>query len=63
MDIASLSMALSQQNVLSNAGIAMLGKSMDLVEEQSAQLFEMMGNATPALETMAGIGTQFDASI
>lgn len=63
MDIASLSMAMSEQNAKTSVGIAMVSKSLDVVETQSENMIDLIESAPPALETSVGIGTQLDVSI
>lgn len=48
MDIASLSMALSQAKAMQQVSLSMQKKSMDVVETQMQGVVEMMQAATPA---------------
>ena len=50
MDIASLSMAMSTQNVLNDVGVAMLSKSLDTVEDMGNGMIKIMeSSVTPYL--------------
>lgn len=45
MDIAELSIVMSQSRVEESAGIALMKKAMDTGKENAAQMTEMMKNA------------------
>ncbi|MBU5469835.1 YjfB family protein [Falcatimonas sp. MSJ-15] len=50
MDIAALSMAISLQNVNNDAGVLMLSKSLDTLEETGDNMVKMMEQSvTPNL--------------
>lgn len=50
MDIAALSMAISLQNVNNDAGVLMLSKSLDTLEETGDNMIKMMEQSvTPNL--------------
>ena len=50
MDIASLSTAMSTQNILNDVGVAMLSKSLDTVEDMGDGMVKIMGSSvTPYL--------------
>ena len=42
MDIAAISMAMSQQNLMNNVNVALLSKSLDTVETAGADMVKMM---------------------
>lgn len=48
MDIAGLSIALSQSKVQQEASVSILKKAMNVGEANAAQLLEMMGSPTEA---------------
>lgn len=50
MDIASLSTAVSTQNILNDVGVAMLSKSLDTVEDMGDGMVKIMeSSVTPYL--------------
>ena len=50
MDIASLSTAMSTQNILNDVGVAMLSKSLDTVEDMGDGMVKIMeSSVTPYL--------------
>lgn len=50
MDIASLSTAMSTQNILNNVSVAMLSKSLDTVEDMGDGMVKIMeSSVTPYL--------------
>ena len=67
MDIAEISMSLSQNQLMSAVGTAMLGKTIDLVEGQSQALAESMSMSmnTPSLESLVypTSGTMIDMRV
>ncbi len=60
MDIASASMELSQINTLSKAGTAVLGKSLDMAEQEGAGLLKMMDSASLERSINPSVGSNFD---
>ena len=52
MDIAEISMNLSQNQLLSAVGTAMLGKTLDVVEGQAEALTKSMDMNSPSLESL-----------
>ncbi|MBU3155072.1 YjfB family protein [Clostridium estertheticum] len=52
MDIAALSMVMSQANVQQNAGIAVMKMAMDTGKENATQMTDMMKNV--AVDTSVG---------
>ncbi len=52
MDIAEVSMNLSQNQLMTAVGTAMLGKTMDLVEGQAQALTEGLNMNSPSLESL-----------
>ncbi len=65
MDIAEISMSLSQNQLMSAVGTAMLGKTLDIVEGQADALTASMNMNTPSLESMVypTSGTMIDMRI
>jgi|GEM_PF-1230937 len=57
-DIASLSVIMSQNKVLSEFNTAMLSKSLDTFESSGADLTKMM-----ELSVQPGLGANFDMSV
>jgi hypothetical protein len=62
MDIASLSMTLSQNKVMGDVGVALLSKSLDMAENASVNVSEMIENSAPSLSP-AGVGENIDISL
>lgn len=58
MDIASLSMVMSQSKAQTAAGIAVMKKAMDTGKENAAQMTEMIKNS----EVDLNLGTHIDIS-
>ncbi len=52
MDIAEISMALSQNQIMSSVSTTMLGKTLDLVEGQTELMTESMDMNAPSLESL-----------
>ena len=65
MDIAEISMSLSQNQLMSAVGTAMLGKTLDLVEGQGHALAQSMSMNTPSLESLVypTSGTMIDVRV
>ena len=65
MDIAEISMNMSQNQIMSAVGTAMLGKTLDLVEGQTELLTEGMNMNSPSLESLVypTSGTMVDLRI
>lgn len=65
MDIADISMNMSQNQIMSAVGTAMLGKTLDLVEGQTELLTEGMNMNSPSLESLVypTSGTMVDLRI
>lgn len=65
MDIAEISMSLSQNQLMSAVGTAMLGKTLDIVEGQADVLTASMDMNSPSLESMVypTSGTMIDMRI
>mgnify|MGYP002625807111 CR=1 FL=1 len=65
MDIAELSMNLSQNRILSAVGTAMLGKTIDLMEGQTDILTSGIDMNAPSLESMVypTSGTSIDIRV
>lgn len=62
MDIPGLSMNLSQINLQSRVGVAMLGKSLDSAESAGAAMVDMM-NQSMELSVNPSVGANFDMSV
>ncbi len=60
MDIASVSVALSQNSALTQTGTAMLSKTMDTVETLGQGLVEMIDAAAMERSVNPHIGSNFD---
>ncbi|MBQ5426443.1 MAG: YjfB family protein [Pseudobutyrivibrio sp.] len=65
MDIAEISMNLSQNQLLTAVGTAMLGKTLDVVEGQAEALTKSMDMNSPSLESLVypTSGTMIDMRI
>ena len=65
MDIAEISMNLSQNQLMSAVGTAMLGKTMDLMEGQAQAFTEGINMNAPSLESLVypTSGTAIDMRI
>ena len=65
MDIAEISMNLSQNQLMTAVGTAMLGKTLDIVEGQADALTASMDMNSPSLESMVypTSGTMIDMRI
>ncbi len=65
MDIAQLSMNLSQNQLLNAVGTAMLGKSLDLMEGQADAFSEAVNMNSPSLESLVypTSGTSIDLRV
>ena len=65
MDVAEISMNLSQNKLMSAVGTSMLSKSLDLIEGQVAMLTEGMDMNSPSLESLVypTSGTAIDLRI
>lgn len=60
MDIASLSVALSQSSALNQIGTAMLSKTLDTTEILGQGLVEMIDSAAMERSVYPHIGSNFD---
>lgn len=63
MDIPALSMALSQTKALSDIGMAVLDKSLDVAMEQGTAMTEMIDTAAMELSVNPHIGSNIDMKI
>lgn len=59
MDIAELSMAMSQTKVQESASIALMGMAMDTCKEDATQMTEMMNN----MAVDPNLGNHIDVSV
>lgn len=59
MDIAALSMAMANQHVRSNAGIAVMDNSMKMMEQQGQGLVQMLQQESP-VAPHPSLGKQID---
>ena len=62
MDIPALSMALSQNKILNDVGVALLSKSLDNMQEQGAALVESI-DSIPETSVNPDIGANFDIRV
>ena len=63
MDIAGLSMSLSQINTMNNVGVAVLSKQLDTNESMGQSLVSMMDRSMMEQSITPHIGSQFDMSV
>jgi hypothetical protein len=63
MDIASVSMALSQNKIMSDVNVAILGKSLDMADTVSVNLTDMIDSNPASPVSPAGVGQNIDISI
>lgn len=65
MDIAALSMGLSQMKVAQQAGISVMKMAMDTAEGQSSELTQMLEASTQSLEASLTphLGNNIDVSV
>ncbi|RKM59892.1 putative motility protein [Butyrivibrio sp. CB08] len=62
MDIPALSMALSQNRILNDVGIAMLSKSLDNMQDMGAAMVETI-EAAPAVSLDPNLGANIDIRV
>ena len=60
MDIAGVSMALSNAKIANSVGTAVLGKTMDLNETMGQGLINMIDKASMELSVNPSVGSRFD---
>lgn len=63
MDIAGLSMSLSQIQTQNSYGVAMLSEALDTNEQMGDSLISMMNRSTMEQSVNPHIGSQFDMSV
>jgi hypothetical protein len=63
MDIASLSMNLAQNNLMSNVGTAMLAKSIDQAQVTGKAVDEILDSSALELSVNPDIGSNIDIRI
>ncbi len=63
MDIAGLSMSLSQINTMNSVGVAVLSKQLDTNESMGQSLVSMMDRSMMEQSITPHIGSQFDMSV
>lgn len=63
MDIAKVSMAMSASQTQSAYAVAMLSKSLDMVENTGSQIVQMIDSAAMERSVNPGIGANFDMYI
>lgn len=63
MDIASLSMNLAQNNLMSNVGTAMLSKSIDQAKMTGNTVDELLDSSALELSVNPDIGSNIDIRI
>ena len=62
MDIPALSMALSQNRILNDVGIAMLSKSLDNMQDMGAAMVDTI-EAAPAVSLDPNLGANIDIRV
>ena len=60
MDIAGVSMALSNAKIANSVGTAVLGKTMDLNETMGQGLINMIDKASKERSVNPSVGSRFD---
>ena len=60
MDIAGVSMALSNAKIANSVGTAVLGKTMDLNETMGQGLINMIDKASMERSVNTSVGSRFD---
>lgn len=63
MDIAALSMGISQADVINNVETAVLAKSLDTMKESGAGLIDMMNRSTMERSVNPELGANIDITI
>ncbi len=63
MDIAGLSMAMSQNNIGNKVSIAVLDKAMETAESAGAQIVNMIDSSAMQLSVNPHIGGNIDISV
>ncbi len=63
MDIAGLSMAMAQNDVMSKVGVAVLDKAMETAESASAQLINMIDASAMQHSVTPHLGGTIDISV
>lgn len=63
MDIATLSMGISQADVINSVGTAVLAKSLDTMKETGAGLIDMMERSTMERSVNPNLGANIDITI
>lgn len=63
MDIAALSMGISQANVMNNVETAVLAKSLDTMKETGAGLIDMMDRSVMERSVNLDIGANIDIMV
>ena len=63
MDIAGLSMALSQTKLQNDVGVAMLKNSMDLMKQQGAEVAQMVAEAPAPAPAVPDLGASIDVKL
>ncbi|MCR4648237.1 MAG: YjfB family protein [Lachnospiraceae bacterium] len=63
MDIAALSMAMSQDKIMNDVGTAVLKKALDMQETAGAEVVEMIDSAAMEQSVNPSVGANFDISV
>lgn len=63
MDIAALSMGISQADVINNVETAVLAKSLDTMKENGAGLIDMMNRSAMERSVNPELGANIDITI
>lgn len=62
MDIAALSMSMSQMNIMNDVGTAVLSKALDTNEQMGSQIAQMIDRSAMELSVNPSVGANFDVS-
>lgn len=60
LDIAALSMVMSQQNTMQSVGVAMLDKTLDMQEAMGSEVMELIDSAAMERSVNPAIGSVID---
>ena len=63
MDIAALSMAMSQNKIMSDVGTAVLSKAIDTGEQMGQSIVNMIDRSAMEVSVNPAVGSNFDMSV
>ncbi len=63
MDIAGVSMALAQNKVQNDVGVALLSNALDVQKEQGSELVDMIDKSAMELSVNPNVGANFDVAV